>query len=35
MDDAPVDLILEADIPLNDDAEYLEAITFGARIYVN
>lgn len=35
MNDAPVDLMLEADIPLNDDAEYLEAITFGARIYVN
>jgi hypothetical protein len=32
---APVDLMLEADIPLNDDAEYLEAVTFGARIYVN
>lgn len=32
---APVDLMLEGDIPLNDDAEYLEAITFGARIYVN
>ena len=32
---APVDLMLEANIPLNDDAEYLEAITFGARIYLN
>lgn len=35
MDNAPVDLMLEADIPLNDDGEYLEAITFGARFYVN
>lgn len=35
MQNAPVDLILEADVPLNDDAEYLEAITFGVRIYVN
>lgn len=35
VENAPVDLMLEADIPLNDDAEYLEAITFGARIYVN
>lgn len=32
---APVDLMVEGDIPLNDDAEYLEAITFGARIYLN
>lgn len=31
----PVDLLLEANIPLNDDAEYLEAITFGAKIYLN
>lgn len=35
LQNAPVDLILEGDIPLNDDAEYLEAITFGARIYLN
>ncbi len=35
MQNAPVDLMLEADIPLNDDAEYLEAVTFGARIYIN
>ena len=32
---APLDLMAEANIPLNDDAEYLEAITFGARIYLN
>lgn len=32
---APVDIMLEADIPLNNDAEYLEAITFGARFYLN
>ena len=31
----PVDLLLEGNIPLNDDAEYLEAITFGAKIYLN
>ncbi len=30
-----VDLMLEGAIPANDDAEYLEAITFGARIYLN
>lgn len=35
MADAPLDLMLEANVPLNDDAEYLEAITFGARIYMN
>lgn len=35
IENAPVDLMLEADLPINDDAEYLEAITFGARIYVN
>lgn len=35
MQNAPVDLMLEGDIPLNDDAEYLEAVTFGARIYLN
>ncbi len=32
---APVDLLLEANIPLNDDAEYLEAVSFGAKIYLN
>lgn len=31
---APVDLMLEADVPL-EDAQYLEAITFGARFYLN
>lgn len=30
-----LDLMLEGDIPVNDDAEYLEALTFGARIYLN
>lgn len=35
LQNAPVDLMLEGDIPLNDEAEYLEAITFGARIYLN
>lgn len=30
-----LDLMLEANIPINDEAEYLEAITFGARIYLN
>ena len=32
---APVDLMIEGNIPLNDDAEYLEAISFGARIYLD
>lgn len=35
VNNAPVDLMLEANVPLNDDGEYLEAITFGARIYIN
>lgn len=30
-----LDLMVEGDIPLNDESEYLEAITFGARIYLN
>jgi len=30
-----LDLVVEGDIPVNDEAEYLEAITFGARIYLN
>lgn len=30
-----LDLMVEGDIPVNDDAEYLEAVTFGARIYLN
>lgn len=30
-----LDLMLEGDIPVNDEAEYLEAVTFGARIYLN
>ena len=30
-----LDLMLEGDIPINDEAEYLEAISFGARIYLN
>ncbi len=29
-----VDLVLEGDIPVNDDGEYLQAITFGARFYL-
>lgn len=29
-----VDLVLEGDIPVNNDAEYLQAITFGARFYL-
>lgn len=32
---APVNLMLEGNIPVNDEAEYLEALTFGARIYLN
>lgn len=32
---APVDLLLEANLPLNDDAEYLESVSFGAKIYLN
>ncbi|SMO45872.1 hypothetical protein [Gracilimonas mengyeensis] len=35
LNDAPVDLMLEGNIPVNDEAEYLEALTFGARIYLN
>ncbi len=30
-----LDLMVEGDIPVNDEAEFLEAITFGARIYLN
>lgn len=30
-----LDLMLEGDIPVNDEAEYLQALTFGARIYLN
>ncbi len=30
-----LDLLLEGNIPLNDEAEYLEAVSFGARIYLN
>lgn len=29
-----VDLMLEGNIPANNDADYLESITFGARIYL-
>lgn len=32
--DNGVDLMLEGNIPANNDAEYLESITFGARIYL-
>lgn len=32
--DNGVDLMLEGNIPANDDANYLESITFGARIYL-
>tara|TARA_R110002096_G_scaffold170131_6_gene342222 strand:- start:14239 stop:14817 length:579 start_codon:yes stop_codon:yes gene_type:complete len=30
-----IDLMLEGNIPVNDDASYLESITFGTRIYLN
>jgi hypothetical protein len=33
--DNGVDLMLEGNIPANDDADYLESITFGARVYLN
>jgi hypothetical protein len=29
-----IDLMLEGNIPANDDADYLESITFGARFYL-
>jgi hypothetical protein len=29
------DLIFEGDISVNDDAEYLQSLTFGARFYLN
>lgn len=29
-----VDLMLEGNIPANNDADYLESITFGARVYL-
>ena len=32
--DNGVDLMLEGNIPANNDAKYLESITFGARIYI-
>jgi len=32
--DNGVDLMLEGNIPANNDADYLESITFGARIYL-
>jgi len=32
--DNGVDLMLEGNIPANNDADYLEAITFGARFYL-
>lgn len=35
VEDAPIDLMLEANVPLNDEGEYLQAVTFGARIYLN
>ncbi len=30
-----IDLMLEGNIPVNNDANYLESITFGTRIYLN
>lgn len=30
-----LDVMIEGDIPINDEAEYLEALNFGARIYLN